>query len=649
LTLPDGDEFSDIDLVEGEDLECKLAAGRDNQGELPRSVWETYSAMANTHGGVILLGVREKNSKFSIEGIANPAKVTRDFFAGLSNRNTVSTNLLNTSSVRTIRVKGKDVIRIDVPQASRQDRPVFVFGNVLTGTFRRLDEGDHRCNDSVVKRMLAEQLNDNRDSRILDNFGLADLNQETLAAYRRQFQQSLGVDHPFLSSDDRHFLQCLGSWAVDRNSKQEGLTVAGLLMFGNWTSIREAVPTYHLDYQEVTQSLEDRWIDRVSLDGTWSGNLFDFYKIVYRKLTFGLKLPFHLQSDVRVQDSTVHQAIREALVNCLIHADYDCPGSIKIVKAPDSFVFRNPGGLRVPKMIAISGGHPDCRNKRIQKMFEFAGLGENAGSGLPKIWSAWQKQGWLVPNLLESINPEFTQLELRMASLFPPEILNALTEHLGEKFTNADELKRLIMILACIEGGVKHKRVKEFTASHPRDITLALSKLVKDGILLSEGEIKDKSYSIADSVLSEKAAGLSHLTNRPIQLSLAGLSSEHKVLNSEHKDPNSEHTASSSELKHPGSGSSEELLTAKVLKIPAVLKIRNSKRSSPEFVKEAILAICAEDFVPLRLLAKLLNRKSDSLRVHYLPELLQSNQITERFPGNQTHPDQAYRCQKIDE
>ena len=47
-------------LREGWHFEAKLAAGRDGQGAVPESFWETYSAMANTEEGFILLGAKEK-------------------------------------------------------------------------------------------------------------------------------------------------------------------------------------------------------------------------------------------------------------------------------------------------------------------------------------------------------------------------------------------------------------------------------------------------------------------------------------------------------------------------------------------------------------------------------------------------------------
>ncbi len=48
--------IEDIELLaESKDLECKKAGGRDSQGELPKSFWETYSAMANANGGTVLV------------------------------------------------------------------------------------------------------------------------------------------------------------------------------------------------------------------------------------------------------------------------------------------------------------------------------------------------------------------------------------------------------------------------------------------------------------------------------------------------------------------------------------------------------------------------------------------------------------------
>src|SRR5690606_9862657 len=106
--------LADLSLLrESVDLECKLAAGRDGHGALPEDFWPTYSAFANTEGGVELLGVRKKQGVFTIEGIPNVAKVRKELFDSLNNRQKVSANLLDDSLVREILVEGRTLLLVE--------------------------------------------------------------------------------------------------------------------------------------------------------------------------------------------------------------------------------------------------------------------------------------------------------------------------------------------------------------------------------------------------------------------------------------------------------------------------------------------------------------------------------------------------------
>jgi predicted HTH transcriptional regulator len=124
-------------------------------------------------------------------------------------------------------------------------------------------------------------------------------------------------------------LLVVGGWRDDRVTGESGLTAAGLLMFGQWQAITDAFPLYFLDYQEKPADAESetRWLDRIVPDGSWSGNLFDFFRRVIRKLTADLKVPFVLKGGTRIDDTPVHQALREALVNTLIHCLSSCSSS----------------------------------------------------------------------------------------------------------------------------------------------------------------------------------------------------------------------------------------------------------------------------------------------------------------------------------
>ena len=95
-----------------------------------------------------------------------------------------------------------------------------------------------------------------------------------------------------------------------------------------------------------------------TLDGTWAGNVFQqFYRRIYPKLVKDLKVPFRLETPelFRRDETPVHEAIREALVNAMIHADYSGTTGIRIFKRPDSFEFINPGELRLPLYLVWPG------------------------------------------------------------------------------------------------------------------------------------------------------------------------------------------------------------------------------------------------------------------------------------------------------
>ena len=70
------------------------------KGGLPVSLWETYSAFANCYGGVIILGVKEnEDGSWHMTGLDNAAKLRKDFWDMINNKNKVSVNLLTDNDV----------------------------------------------------------------------------------------------------------------------------------------------------------------------------------------------------------------------------------------------------------------------------------------------------------------------------------------------------------------------------------------------------------------------------------------------------------------------------------------------------------------------------------------------------------------------
>lgn len=81
------DKLTDlIALAESDEVEFKLALGKDSKGEHPKDFGRSYSAMANANGGYIILGVREKNNSFSISGTENIEKLKVELFNLANNK-----------------------------------------------------------------------------------------------------------------------------------------------------------------------------------------------------------------------------------------------------------------------------------------------------------------------------------------------------------------------------------------------------------------------------------------------------------------------------------------------------------------------------------------------------------------------------------
>lgn len=234
------DSLEDIAaLRESVDVECKLAQGRDGKGALPKDFWPTYSAFANTQGGDIFLGLRERSGgRFELAGVANPQKVIDDLWTGVNNSQKVSANLLRDRWVRPLEIDGKAVVHVHVPSATRKQKPVYLRGNPMAGTYRRFNSTDQLLDEEQVRRMLAEQIEDSRDNEILQGFGMDDLDFESFTHYR-QLYANRQPDHPWNQLDPQMFLYQIGGWRKDREAGHSGLTRAGLLMFGQQVSIIE--------------------------------------------------------------------------------------------------------------------------------------------------------------------------------------------------------------------------------------------------------------------------------------------------------------------------------------------------------------------------------------------------------------------------
>lgn len=625
------DLFSDLSAFEGTDVEYKGA-----RGGLPADLWETYSAFANTEGGTIYLGITQRANKLDVHGVENAEKLISDFWNTINNRSKVNSNLLTNRDVGQLAVEGSTckVIAIHVPRANRKQRPIYLGADPFVGTYRRNFEGDYRCSDSEVRRMFADQSEEPVDSRIMQGFSFDDLDIESLRQYRNRFQ-SRAPSHPWLAKDEKALLEQMGGWRRDRKENLEGITLAGLLMFGKTSAIQtaEAVPGFQVDYRErLSDDPRVRWSDRLTIDGTWEANLFQFYQRVMAKFASdpGLKRPFAQDAEgVRPFGTPVHEALQEALVNALIHADYNGQGGVIIDRFADRFVFSNPGTLLVSYEQVWRGGVSECRNKALQVMFQMLGVGDKAGSGFDKIRDSWKSLHWQSPRLEETQRPDRVVLALPLVSMLPDEVLVDLQRRFGEeRFRSLGKDEVQILATAQMEGSVSNHRLQEILTLHRRDITTLLQTLVRERLLAPDGFGRWTRYTLADDHREPDVRPDSpDLAATPPNLAMSS--------------PDLASDSPDLESKTAGSGKFPPGMDMALLAIAD--PIRRSGKAPSEVVRAVILELCQGRFLRLRELSDLLDRKQESLRDNYISNLVAEGLLDLRFPGARNHPDQAYR------
>ena len=477
-------------------FECKKA-----ENNIPKSVWETYSSFANTIGGIIVLGITEnikfvgEANHFEITGVNHPQKLRKEFFDTL-NSNKVNRNILTDTDVEIIDYEGVSLMCITVPQADYRQRPIYINGNMMNGAFKRNYEGDYHCTEEDVKAMIRDANDSGNDGLLIEHYNIDDIDSATLSAYRNRFRTA-NPDHIWNDYADKEFLLNIGAYTKDRNTGREGLTLAGLLLFGKGLSIRERFDNIRMDYLDYTNLEEEsRWSDRLTYDGRWENNLYNFFMRVQSKLISDIKRPFSLKGMERNDDSLLHKAIREALTNLIIHADYMLTGILKVEKYDNRFVFSNPGSLKIPVVDIYEGGHSKARNPHIQAIFRMIGLGENIGSGFPTILEACKKENWRKPLLSERPDLHLVELTISMVSLISAECETQLLEFYGDDYNKAEKEEQLILATALNEGVIANNTIQLLLDKNPLEAGKLLYALVGKDMLLSTNKGRWTTYSI---------------------------------------------------------------------------------------------------------------------------------------------------------
>lgn len=478
---------------DGTDIEAKASVT-----ELPKSIRETVSAFANGGGGTVLLGVAEEEG-FTVVGVDDPVAI-RD---ALTSACTEVVTPPVRAEIEIVDYEGRAVVVAVVPEIARTEKPCYVRAQGLyTGSYIRTGDGDRHLTQYETGVLLANRGQPRDDAGPVGEASVADLDQ---GAVRRLLDRVRSRNPGFTGIDDEVALQRLR--VLVRNGEQLVPSVAGLLALGVYP--QEFMPQLHISFVVIPAASKDR----VPLDGprfldnqTITGSLPVMIDGALRAITRNMATRAVVTEAGRedIYDYPL-EALREAVVNALLHRDYS-PGAqgtqVQIEMYSDRLVIRSPGGLYGSVTAEDLGaeGVSASRNSFLAMLVmdvQMPGsdrvVAENRGSGIPTMVAALRRAGMTVPVFSDRISS--FSVTFPKHSLLGPETLGWLGS-LGEDLTDAQHMAMALMK----EGREVSNATLRTLGLDSREATAALRGLVERGLARTWGGRRYARYGLADGL-----------------------------------------------------------------------------------------------------------------------------------------------------
>lgn len=359
---------------------------------LPQSLGDTFSAFANGSGGIVILGVSEKDGFTAVPDF--DAKGMQDAVSTLCN-NGMDPPLR--PDVDLVLLDNRPALMITIRELPPRDKPCYVKRKGLrSGSYVRTGDGDRRLTDYEIDRLLEEHEQPRHDAGIVREASMDDLNPglvNGLIARERAV-------HPRVSgtlSDEAILLNLVAVKYDERGVLRP--TLGGLLALGSFP--QKYYPRLCVTFASFPGTTKAdvggsrKLIDTQTLVGPIPYLVVDAVAAVRRNMRTGGTIEGAFRRDVL--DYPL-EAVREAVTNALMHRDYsdDARGmQVQVNMYADRLEVTNPGGLYGTLTIDLLGqpGESATRNQHLSLLLEETPyqeggfVAENRGTGYQRIVS----------------------------------------------------------------------------------------------------------------------------------------------------------------------------------------------------------------------------------------------------------------------
>ncbi|WP_366180241.1 ATP-binding protein [Actinomyces timonensis] len=489
-------------------IEVKAAVGG-----LPKSIWETVSAFANTAGGLIVLGLDEANGFSPADGF-DLGMVANQLRAGLTEAPGTSPKVspVPTFDIKHDEVDGSPVLTVSIQPllpAPRSQMPCYVVARGLqNGSFKRVGDADQRLTPYetyLLNSRFSDDLTDREPVRGAELTDLSvDLVDRTIARLRSTGSRALGG----LSPDDR-----VGALKRINAATADGRpTLAGYLALGIYP--QQELPQVVIDvtvHPGIVKSQDPatRFLDRRMCDGPLPTAIQDAVATVMRNLGTA-----RVVDGARGQDlpEIPEEVVRETIANAAMHRDYSTyvrGQQVAVDVYPDRVEVSNPGGFYGDRTKDnVAEGYSTSRNPSLVKLLQVVPMPdgvstvcENQGSGVALMVDTMRKRGLPAPDYSAS-SIDHVVVRLARFGLVNPETEQWLASLPGR--TQASRHQDIALALARNKGSVAVSDLRANLGLDSDDCRDVLAHLVADGLLIG---VNDGPYVLADLRHTETATG----------------------------------------------------------------------------------------------------------------------------------------------
>ena len=393
------------------DIEIKAAGGG-----LPRSVKNSVSAFANTHGGVVLLGLSDGDFR---PVPIDAAKLAHDLASTCADDLDPSIR----PDIDIAHVDGHPVVVALINELSPGRKPCYVKDRGLEGgSFTRTHDGDHRLSSYEIHVLMSGRGQPLDDVAVIEAARRSDLDDGLVAVLLARIRQRRGP--ALTNADDDDILRMLRVLVGEGSGPS--VTLAGLLSLGRYP--QQFLPQLNVTYVAFPTTTGDplddgtRFLDNESIDGPIPAMVAAAQAAVRRNSTRRAVVSGDGRQDVWEYPD---EAVREIVVNALLHRDYHPlahGAQVRIEAYPDRLRVTNPGGLHgeISRTRLFSEPLTSSRNSHLARLLEDVEIPrtnrtvcENRGSGLLAVARELRKAGLEPPDLADSISA--TTMTIRTA------------------------------------------------------------------------------------------------------------------------------------------------------------------------------------------------------------------------------------------